>query len=123
MDAMGRPCLICQPSSRTGENPPYGMIGGMVETSASFEARYAPLSHPTEGGERRCCHDRPKRARSWKRRIRPRKIYRTPGSPLLGEMLGNPTKLEDATASSGRVGEAQSPHPDVAIYMPLRACG
>ena len=28
MDAMGRPCLICQPSSRTGENPPYGMIGG-----------------------------------------------------------------------------------------------
>ena len=50
MDAMGRPCLICQPSSRTGENPPYGMIGGMVETSASFEARYAPLSHPTAGG-------------------------------------------------------------------------
>jgi hypothetical protein len=27
------------------------MIGGMVETSASFEARYAPLSHPTAGGE------------------------------------------------------------------------
>jgi hypothetical protein len=52
MDAMGRPCLICQPSSRTGENPPYGMIGGMVETSASFEARYAPLSHPTAGGVR-----------------------------------------------------------------------
>jgi hypothetical protein len=52
MDAMGRPCLICQPSSRTGENPPYGMIGGMVETSASFEARYAPLSHPTAGGGR-----------------------------------------------------------------------
>src|SRR5215831_18902518 len=25
---MGRPCLICQPSSRTVENPPYGMIGG-----------------------------------------------------------------------------------------------
>jgi len=51
MDAMGRPCLICEPSSRTGENPPYGMIGGMVETSASFEARYAPLSHPTAGGD------------------------------------------------------------------------
>ncbi len=47
MDAMGRPCLICQPSSRAGENPPYGMIGGTVETSASFEARYAPLSYPT----------------------------------------------------------------------------
>src|SRR6266481_2703822 len=28
MDALGRRCLKCQPSSRTGENPPYGMIGG-----------------------------------------------------------------------------------------------
>ena len=37
-----------QPSSRTGENPPYGMIGGIVETSASFEARSAPRSYPTE---------------------------------------------------------------------------
>jgi hypothetical protein len=27
--ASGRHCLICQPSSRTGENPPYGMIGGL----------------------------------------------------------------------------------------------
>ena len=35
------------PYSRTGENPLYGMIGGTVETSASFEARYAPLSYPT----------------------------------------------------------------------------
>jgi hypothetical protein len=51
MGALGRRCLKCQPSSRTGENPPYGMIGGTVETSASFEARYAPLSYPTEGGE------------------------------------------------------------------------
>src|SRR5215831_18682767 len=47
MDAMGRPCLKCQPSSRTGENPPYGMIGGTMETSASFEARSAPSPHPT----------------------------------------------------------------------------
>jgi hypothetical protein len=30
--------------------PPYGMIGGTVETSASYEARYAPLSYPTAGG-------------------------------------------------------------------------
>ena len=58
MDAMGRPCLICQPSSRTGENPPYGMIGGMVETSASFEARYAPLSTRLPG---RSATDRPYR--------------------------------------------------------------
>src|SRR5438067_6763590 len=43
----GRPRLIRQPSSRTGENPPYGMSGGIEETSASFEARYAPRSYPT----------------------------------------------------------------------------
>src|SRR5215475_1377 len=36
-----------QPSSRTGENPPYGMIGRIEETSASFEARSAPRSYPT----------------------------------------------------------------------------
>src|SRR5664280_1760623 len=46
-DAPGRSRLIRQPSSRTGENPPYGMIGGIEETSASFEARSAPRSHPT----------------------------------------------------------------------------
>src|ERR1700736_5475972 len=39
--------LTGQPSSRTGENPPYGMIGGIEETSASFEARSAPRSYPT----------------------------------------------------------------------------
>jgi hypothetical protein len=52
-EASGRHRWICQPSSRTGENPPYGMIGGTVETSASFEARYAPLSYPTAGGDQR----------------------------------------------------------------------
>jgi hypothetical protein len=36
-----------QPSSRIGENPPYGMRGGIEETSASCEARYAPRSYPT----------------------------------------------------------------------------
>ena len=30
-----------------GENPPYGIFGGTMETSASFEARSAPLSYPT----------------------------------------------------------------------------
>jgi hypothetical protein len=43
----GRPCLTYRPWSRTGENPPYGILGGTVETSASFEARYAPPSYPT----------------------------------------------------------------------------
>jgi hypothetical protein len=46
-DAPGRPCPTGQPWSRTGENPPYGILGGIEETSASFEARSAPRSHPT----------------------------------------------------------------------------
>src|ERR1700731_3940013 len=31
------------------ENPPYGMIGRVEETSASFEARSAPRLYPTRG--------------------------------------------------------------------------
>src|ERR1700722_14871614 len=48
--ALGRRRPKRHPSSRTGENPPYGMIGGIEETSASFEARSAPRSYPTAGG-------------------------------------------------------------------------
>src|SRR5438034_11583988 len=33
--SLGRHRLRCQPCSRIGENPPYGMIGGIEETSAS----------------------------------------------------------------------------------------
>src|SRR3974390_323250 len=47
IDASGRSRLIRQPFSRNGENSPYGMLGGFVETSASFEARSAPRSYPT----------------------------------------------------------------------------
>src|SRR6516162_9051041 len=47
---LGRHRLRCQTCSRIGENPPYGMIGGIEETSASFEARSAPRSYPTAGG-------------------------------------------------------------------------
>src|SRR5437899_4594167 len=35
------------PLSRTGENSPYGILGEAMETSASFEARYAPSPYPT----------------------------------------------------------------------------
>src|SRR6202162_4902736 len=45
--ASGRSRLKSQPCSRTGENPQSGMIGGIVETSASSEARSAPRSSPT----------------------------------------------------------------------------
>ena len=41
-----------QPFSRTGDNSPYGMIGGIEETSASFEARSAPRSYPTKADKR-----------------------------------------------------------------------
>jgi hypothetical protein len=30
-----------------GESPPYGILGEAMETSASFEARSAPLPYPT----------------------------------------------------------------------------
>src|SRR5215471_18394756 len=46
----GRSRLTSQPSSRTGENPPYGMIGRVEETSASFEVRSAPRHLPDCGG-------------------------------------------------------------------------
>src|SRR3977135_1712865 len=59
----GRRHLKSQPSSRIGENPPYGMIGGIEETSASFEARSAPRSYPSN----------PRRPRSVRRRPRGRR--------------------------------------------------
>ena len=49
---MGRPRPISRPWSRTGENPPYGILGGTMETSASFEARSAPSSYPTASQSR-----------------------------------------------------------------------
>jgi hypothetical protein len=49
---LGRPRLIFRPLSRTGENPPYGILGEAMETSASFEARSAPSSHPTVSSTR-----------------------------------------------------------------------
>ena len=45
----GRPRLINRPCSRTGENPPYGILGRAIETSASYEARSAPSLYPTGG--------------------------------------------------------------------------
>src|SRR6476646_6357645 len=45
--SLGRHRLTGQPGSRTGENPPYGILGEAMETSASFEARSAPLPYPT----------------------------------------------------------------------------
>src|SRR5215470_1919070 len=46
---LGRPRLTVRPWSRTGENPPYGILGEAMETSASSEARSAPLPYPIVG--------------------------------------------------------------------------
>ena len=46
--ATGKAHLKASLAAVLGENPPYGMIGGIEETSASFEARSAPRSYPTE---------------------------------------------------------------------------
>src|SRR6267378_888240 len=47
---LGRHRLRCQPCSRIGENPPYGMIGGDRGNVGIIEARSAPRSYPTAGG-------------------------------------------------------------------------
>jgi hypothetical protein len=53
IDVLGRSRLTNQPSSRIGKNPPYGMIGGTMETAASFEVRNAPSSYPTVADDER----------------------------------------------------------------------
>jgi hypothetical protein len=40
--------LINRPWSRTEENSLSGILGGTMETAASFEARFAPSSYPTQ---------------------------------------------------------------------------
>jgi hypothetical protein len=57
---LGKAPTESRPWSRIGENPPYGILGGTMETSASFEARLAPSSNPTaylrEEEEQRTVH-------------------------------------------------------------------
>jgi len=48
---LGQAPTDSRPWSRTGENPPYGILGGTMETSASFEAR---LARGRELRKRRC---------------------------------------------------------------------
>ena len=47
-DALGRRRPNCHPSSRTGENPPYGMIGGIEETSASLPSGSPSSESPAD---------------------------------------------------------------------------
>src|SRR5438094_7695353 len=53
---LGRHRLRCQPCSRIGENPPYGMIGGIEETSAS--SKPDPRLDPTRLRNSRPYRDR-----------------------------------------------------------------
>ena len=71
----GRHRLTYRPWSRTEENSPSGILGGTMETAASFEARFAPSSYPTpspltpggpppvRGREVRAAEGRPEEAR------------------------------------------------------------
>jgi hypothetical protein len=79
----GRPLPISRPWSRTGENPPYGILGRTMETSASFEARSAPSSHPpiaTYCQAQQFAHTQEpcfrRRAQGFVRQIRKRRIKR-----------------------------------------------
>ena len=45
---LGKAPTDSRPWSRIGENPPYGILGRAMETSASCEARLAPSLYPTE---------------------------------------------------------------------------
>src|SRR5438093_4816220 len=59
---LGRHRLRCQPCSRIGENPPYGMIGGIEETSASSkpDPRLDPTRLRGTRGNSRSYRDRRK---------------------------------------------------------------
>src|SRR6476660_2253367 len=108
----GRRHLKSQPSSRIGENPPYGMIGGIEETSASFEARSAPRSYPTDPHRPQVMRSGPRGSRRSVDRgahspaIEPRK------SPILGadtvHMVEGNTS-ERVIASAGRPGVVKDP--------------
>src|SRR6202035_5865613 len=81
-DALGRRRPKRHPSSRAGENPPYGMIGGIEETSASFEARSAPRSYPTAACRKRDLEPRRHDNGAFRLRQDPRKIRSAIAPPL-----------------------------------------
>src|SRR6202166_4534006 len=80
----GRRHLKSQPSSRIGENPPYGMIGGIEETSASFEARSAPRSYPTDPHRPRVMRSCPRGFRRSVDRVAHRPAIEPRKIPILG---------------------------------------
>src|SRR6516164_8801809 len=109
---LGRPRLKGQPSSRTGENSPYGMIGGIEETSASFEARSAPRSYPTGSVLLHCMS--PKVAHH-------DDLCTAALHPLIG---GKPTKPSPDRVEKIRDGEspAMSTSPTACGARPRRSC-
>src|SRR4029077_9101659 len=111
-DVSGRPRLKGQPSSRTGENPPYGMIGGIEETSASFEARSAPRSYPTDPHRPQVMRSGPRGSRRSVDRGAHRPAIEPRKSPILGadtvHMVEGNTS-ERVIASAGRPGVVKDP--------------
>src|SRR5947208_12687696 len=92
---LGRHRLRCQPCSRIGENPPYGMIGGIEETSAS--SKPDPRLDPT----------RLRGARGNSRPYRDRREFITP--------------VGGAAAARSVSAPAQQPHPPRRTGVPPAA--
>src|SRR5246127_3949639 len=106
----GRRHLKSQPSSRIGENPPYGMIGGIEETSASSEARSAPRSYPTDPHRPRVMRSCPRGSRRSVDRGAHRPAIEPRKSPILGadavQMAeGNTSRRVIASARTTRRGQ------------------
>src|SRR3954451_23418100 len=121
----GRPRLIGQPSSRTGENPPYGMSGGIEETSASFEARSAPWSYPTT---RVCCMRGDKLEGNFMKRIVLASLLATTALISTGSMAqtASPPATTEPTPPQPMAGQPQpasgQPSPQAARGLPANIC-
>ena len=117
-DDLGRSRLTGQPSSRTGENPPYGMIGGIEETSASLEARSAPRSYPT-----RRSGARPHRARAAKPRVSCRRGFQCRRSHGRRAAGCTPAASRDSVPTAGGTAAVSEGLPRHATAASSRAMG
>src|SRR5262245_27018894 len=114
MDGSGRSRLTRQPSSRNGENPPCGMIGGTMETAASFEVRNAPSSYPTTPSRQRRA-SQPEASLAWAVATSPMKrrqqVLKPRGSLDIDVMLEPLLFSEQGQHRSDRYGEGWSVRP------------
>jgi hypothetical protein len=84
IDVSGRSRLICQPSSRTGENPPYGMIAGVLAAAIGvMQQRIGlALSAATPHSGRHCTSNKPS-TRTHERGLQSHPFYFRLGRPII----------------------------------------